>query len=222
MSKPRLNATQLKIYQAGLAELGGYKGEIDGKWGDLSEAAEQRALAALSEPEAFNPIDDTSHPATAWWSGPARYANATAVRHLNPGNIKRTRNPWRGQIGSDSRGHVIFSAPELGARALAYQLRVNQNKHGLDTVAKQLARWAPTTDTIGSLPGAPPNSPREYALFVQDVTGIAPNAKLRLFKGDRPDDLEQLVAFMSAIAEYETGRGFKVNPWVLKTGVSLL
>lgn len=131
------------------------------------------------------------------------------LRHKNYLNLKGTG--WKGQIGSDSRGHAIFSKPEWGIRAGIVLLRTYWFKHGLRSIAAILSRWAPASDTIGSLPGAPPNSPKEYSQFVSKRVEIGPTTKLQLFKDDRTlNNVNQLRALFEAMAAYEIGGGFNV------------
>lgn len=138
-------------------------------------------------------------------AGNSETFTTAGARNNNPLNVKGTE--WRGQVGTDNRGHAVFSSQAWGARAAIVLLRTYWTKYELRTVAAILSRWAPATDTVGSIPGAPPNSPREYAEFVHQRTGIAPTEPLRLFDDQwRIDDGEQLAALLSAMAAYENGR----------------
>lgn len=134
---------------------------------------------------------------------------ASGITRNNYLNVKG--KGWRGQSGNDSRGHAIFSKPEWGIRAGIVLLRTYWFTHGLKTIAQILSRWAPVTDTVGSLPGAPRNSPKEYSLFVSKRVGTGPNERLKLFNPDRTlSDVKQLKALFEAMAAYEIGRGFDV------------
>ena len=116
---------------------------------------------------------------------------------------------WKGQIGQDTRGHAIFSSSEWGIRAGIILLRTYWFKHRLRTIAAILSRWAPSTDTIGSIPGAPANSPKEYSEFVADRVGIKPTQQLSLFCDDgRLCNVRQLKDLFEAMAAYEIGKGF--------------
>lgn len=144
----------------------------------------------------------------------------TGVRNKNYLNVK-TR-VWKGCIGVDSRNHAIFDDPAWGLRAAIITLRTYWNRHNLRTVAEILSRWAPVSDTVGSMPGAPPNSPREYSEFVQRRTGIKPNEKLRLFKGAKVDDAEQLKALVKAMASFENYSAFTFPDDVFHTAVNIV
>jgi len=111
--------------------------------------------------------------------------------------------------GNDSRGHAIFKAPEWGVRAGIVLLRTYWFTHNLRTIAAILSRYAPASDTIGSLPNAPKNSPKEYSGFVARRMGISATETLKLFNKDRTlNDARQLKALVEAIAAYEIGGGF--------------
>lgn len=139
-----------------------------------------------------------------------RFAKTAGVRNRNFLNVKG--KGWRFSKGNDSRGHAIFDDPAHGLRAAIITLRTYWFKHNKRSVAAILSRWAPVSDTIGSLPGAPPNSPREYSEFVQRRTGINPVARLHLFNDDRSiDDRDELFKVMAAMAEYEIGAGFRFD-----------
>lgn len=158
-----------------------------------------------------------------WWQGPVSLASRTGVRHLNPLNVKApSETYWRRQIGRDSRGHAIFADPADGIRAAVVLLRTYGQAYHLHSVAEILSRWAPVSDTVGSLPGAPANSPAEYARFVERKTGLNPLENLRLFKGGKVNDRRNLADLITAMAEYEIGSGFQLNPDVVQRGIDRL
>lgn len=131
----------------------------------------------------------------------------TGIRNNNFLNVKGSR--WRGQVSVDDRGHAVFNHPREGLRAAIITLRTYWTKHKLKTIGQILSRWAPTYDTIGSLPGSPPNSPYKYSIFVQSRTGFHPNENLKLFTpGGDVNDAEQIYKVLSAMAEYENYAGF--------------
>jgi hypothetical protein len=134
------------------------------------------------------------------------------IRNKNYLNVKNNpSNPWKGSISTDSRGHAKFSDPAWGIRAAIMVLRTYWFTYRLRTVAQILSRWAPSSDTIGSIVGAPANSPVEYTRFVCGRMGFAANQPLRLFKADRTlDNFRQLKALVESMAEYENYVGFNV------------
>ena len=132
-------------------------------------------------------------------------------RNNNPLNVKGLG--WRGQFKSDARGHAVFSSIPYGTRAAIITLRTYRFVHKLNTVAAILSRWAPASDTLGSIPGAPANSPEGYTRFVCERTGTTANAPLDLFdpttrKVANPD---LLFALTAAMARYENGKGYTLS-----------
>jgi murein DD-endopeptidase MepM/ murein hydrolase activator NlpD len=135
----------------------------------------------------------------------------TAIRNKNYLNVKNNKtNPWKDKNGSfaesDSRGHAIFQSAAYGVAAGIKTLRTYYQRHELRTIAQILARWAPATGTIGDLPGAPKNSPKEYSEFVSGRMGIGPNEQLRTFHpAGGIGDVSQLRVLFEAMATYEIG-----------------
>jgi murein DD-endopeptidase MepM/ murein hydrolase activator NlpD len=142
-------------------------------------------------------------------------ATPTGIKNKNYLNVKNGASPWLDTGGknskTDSRGHAIFTDPAYGIRAGILLLRTYFFTHNLRTIAEILARWAPSTDTIGSLPGAPQNSPLEYSQFVSGRMGIGYNQRLEIFNEDKSiGNVGQLRDLFFAMAAYEVGGGFKV------------
>ncbi len=152
----------------------------------------------------------------------------TGIRNKNYLNVKNGSSPWldAGDRNSetDSRGHAVFTDPAYGIRAGILLLRVYYFKHGLRTIAEILSRWAPATDTIGSLPDGPPNSPLDYSIFVAARMGIGYNEKLDLFNEDDKTirNIARLRALFFAMAAYEIGGGFKVPEDEFNAGLELV
>lgn len=143
------------------------------------------------------------------------------LRNNNPLNVKGTT--WQGQSGNDPRGHAIFSSPAYGVRAAIVTLRTYWFTHKLRSIAAILSRWAPATDTIGSLPNAPANSPKEYSEFVGRRCRIAPTEPLALFCADRTiENQEQLSALLKAMAAYEISSGYQLPESVVREAIQLL
>ncbi len=119
---------------------------------------------------------------------------------------------WAGQSGEDSRGHAQFVSPEYAVRAVVRQL-ANYSRRGLRTVGQWLAEYAPASDTVGSLAGAPANCPREYAEFVCGKCGIGPNDVLSVYSSRGAiRDRALLAKILKAMARYE-------SLWTLDDGV---
>lgn len=143
-------------------------------------------------------------------------------RNRNPLNVKGAG--WRGQFGSDPRGHAIFLSVPYGIRAAIVTLRTYRFAHGLNTVAAILSRWAPSSDTVGSIPGAPANSPTDYTRFVCKRLGIEPTAALDLFEGGtrKVANPDRLFALLAAMAIYENRAGYTLHRADFETALSLL
>lgn len=66
------------------------------------------------------------------------------VRLHNPGNLRRSDDPWQGlaKIQADPE-FFTFKSAEWGIRALARTLITYQDRHGCNTIRKIVTRWAP-------------------------------------------------------------------------------
>jgi murein DD-endopeptidase MepM/ murein hydrolase activator NlpD len=152
---------------------------------------------------------------------------ATGIRNKNYLNVKNGSSPWMDADGkesqTDSRGHAIFAEPAYGVRAGILLLRKYYFSHNLRTIAEILARWAPATDTIGSLPDAPPNSPLEYSTFVARRMGISYNERLDIFNANKSiGNIARLKDLFFAMSEFEIGNGFKVPVGDFNAGLELV
>jgi hypothetical protein len=69
------------------------------------------------------------------------------IRNNNPGNIRRSADPWQG-LARDQNDDAFFqfAEPKWGIRALARVLISYQDKHGLRTVRGIVSRWAPPVE----------------------------------------------------------------------------
>lgn len=68
------------------------------------------------------------------------------LRNNNPGNIRKSDTPWRGKIAGDDAEFETFDTPQHGIRAMAKLLLSYQDKHGLNTAAGIVNRWAPPVE----------------------------------------------------------------------------
>ena len=114
---------------------------------------------------------------------------AAGIRNKNYLNVKNSKPPYIDAGGkkskTDSRGYAIFTDPAYGVRAGILLLRKYFFTHKLRTIAEILARWAPETDAIGTLPDAPKNTPLAYSTFVAGRMGIDYNDKLDIFNANK-------------------------------------
>jgi len=132
--------------------------------------------------------------------GLSTLALAHGVRNNNPGNIRAGIDVWKGQVGVDSDGFVIFDTIINGFRAMYKTLLTYRRKYDLNTIAGIITRWAPPES----------NNTSAYIAKVSQRLGIKPDAPLNL--SDYP-------TLMLAIAKQETGRTYNLTD--AKTGVSL-
>jgi hypothetical protein len=115
---------------------------------------------------------------------------ARGFRDNNPGNIRP--NPafhWLGQDGSEG-GYLIFDTPENGLRAISLQLLIYHDKHGVNTIADAITRWAPPEDN---------NDTAAYIAAVAQHCGVAPDAPYDF------TDPVALALITEAIVQHENG-----------------
>lgn len=111
-------------------------------------------------------------------------------RYNNPGALEF--QPWMekygAKVGPNGR-YAAFETPDAGYGVMSKVLDTYQNKHGLNTVAGIVNRWAPAN--------VDNNSTSTYTQKVASALGIDPHAPL---------SPEQRPALMRAMASYESGR----------------
>ena len=127
------------------------------------------------------------------------------IRNRNPGNIRRSRDRWRGlaplQLDPE---FCVFEAPVWGIRAMAVILRNYQRRHGLRTVAQIIGRWAPPTE----------NHTSAYVSAVAKAVGLSPRAVVDL------KDRAKLHALIAAIIHHENGMQ-PYDPDTIDTAIDL-
>lgn len=127
------------------------------------------------------------------------------MKTYNLFGIKQPPNTrWDGSTGANEQGTAIFLLPAMSARAyfLNAENILRKTPMALDAF---LATYAPTSDSIGSIPGNPPNDPDEYANFIGsrllpldlDTVNYLP------LPTTRPDLWFAIAAWAS---QYETGK----------------
>jgi hypothetical protein len=147
--------------------------------------------------------------------------DTAGIRNKNLLNVKGTG--WLYSTGRDSRGHNIFPSHAKGLRAGIITLRTYWGKHRKRSIAAILSRWAPAGDTIGSLPGAPPNSPLAYSKFVGGRMGIDPTRTLDIFdETGAVKNTDQLYLLVSAMAAYENDASLTLPRSVFDEALSLV
>lgn len=112
------------------------------------------------------------------------------IRNCNPGNIRKTKDRWKG-LRSEQTDPEFFQFTDMkwGYRALMRTLQNYRRRHGCQTVADMIGRWAPPEENNTS--GYVSRVCREMQIpstYVPDV-----------------DDRETMCALAAAISEVENG-----------------
>lgn len=133
---------------------------------------------------------------------------ARGLRNNNPGNLRRTDDPWQGLAETQTDTEFfVFQSPIYGIRALARTLIKYQDKHRLCTIRQLIGRWAPNTE----------NDTVAYIKAVSDETGLAPDVVLDMHK------YEHLKALVAAIIKHENGQqpytGAQIDKALVLAGV---
>ena len=103
------------------------------------------------------------------------------IRLNNPGNIRRSDDPWQGLAREQrDREFFTFEGEVYGIRALARMLITYQDRHRLRTIARIIHRWAPPSE----------NDTASYTAAVERYTGVPADETLDLH---RHEDLRPLV-----------------------------
>ena len=115
---------------------------------------------------------------------------ARGLANRNPGNIRRSAVRYRGEV-QPSRDPAFkqFETMAWGYRAIFVLLDTYRVRHGLRTLAKMIARWAPPTE----------NRTDAYIRAVAERTGIP---------ADRPLDTRDratMIPVAAAISRVENG-----------------
>ena len=88
------------------------------------------------------------------------------IRNNNPGNIRITKDNWKGlrAVQSDKEFFQFISL-KWGYRALIRTLQNYRKRHGCETIADFIRRWAPPTE----------NNTMTYIRFVCNKLGVSPD-----------------------------------------------
>jgi hypothetical protein len=113
------------------------------------------------------------------------------IRNHNPGNIRRSSDPWQGLAERQSDVEFFtFKSPIYGVRALARTLITYQDKHGLRTIRQIIGRWAPPVE----------NNTNAYVRAVAEATDLDADQMLDLHNFD------YLFPLTKAIIKHENGQ----------------
>lgn len=125
-------------------------------------------------------------------------AQSRGIRNNNPGNIdRRSANKWQGRMPRDrmtmaQRGEQrfeVFATPAWGIRAICILLITYFDKHGCNTVAKAINRWAPPVE----------NDTSAYVTQVARAVGVKPDSFIDLH------EYRRLRPMVEAIIRHENG-----------------
>lgn len=113
------------------------------------------------------------------------------IRNHNPGNIRRSADPWQG-LAKDQNDDAFFqfAEPKWGIRALARVLISYQDRHGLRTVRAIISRWAPPVE----------NKTSSYIDHVAHRLGVGADDPLDIH------DYRVLRGLVEAIIAHENGQ----------------
>lgn len=145
--------------------------------------------AAPPAPAAAPAAPAAPSPAPAPQATPALAAGSPrGLRNNNPLNI--TGQGWEGQTGADGK-FAQFASIDQGIRAADKNLQAYGTRHGINTLAGVINRWAPASDN---------NDTGSYIQTVARDTGIDPNAPIDL------GDPKVRSVILHSMAKVETGR----------------
>ena len=112
------------------------------------------------------------------------------LRNNNPGNIRLSRTVWIGEIRpSQDKEFCQFSSMSYGYRALMKLLQNYRRKHGCQTIADMIRRWAPPSE----------NNTSGYIVDVCKDMQVPTTYKPDI------EDRETLCALAAAISRHENG-----------------
>ena len=85
------------------------------------------------------------------------------LRNCNPGNIRITKDKWKGlrEVQNDKEFFQFVSMP-YGYRAMLRTLQNYRKRHGCETIADFIRRWAPPSE----------NNTLTYIRFVCEKMGV--------------------------------------------------
>ena len=112
------------------------------------------------------------------------------LRNCNPGNIRITQDKWKG-LKEQQEDPAFFQFTEMkwGYRALMRTLQNYRRRHGCQTIADFIRRWAPEVEnnTSGYI--------SRVCKEMQVPSSFVPNV----------DDKDTMCAFAAAISQVENG-----------------
>lgn len=96
-------------------------------------------------------------------------ALSRGIRNHNPGNLRRSADPWQGLAAEQTDAEFFqFASAKWGIRALARTLIAYQDRIGLKTIKQMIGRWAPPNE----------NDTGAYVRAVAASVGVGPDAEI--------------------------------------------
>ena len=129
---------------------------------------------------------------------------------------------WNGQVSQDARGHAQFTHPRFAARAFVKLMRTYYLKYSLVTAFQIMNRYAPPTDTIGSIENGRPNPTQKYAIEIARSMGKKADDDLMLFDSDSSVNEDNMIALMKALSIWEITAKHKITDELAKDGIALI
>lgn len=121
---------------------------------------------------------------------PFRSLSPRGIRNNNPMNVRKTSIDWQGEVAGVDVEYETFATPGDGIRAGSRVLLNYKRKHGLDTVAKIISRYAPTTE----------NPTSSYISAVSRELAVNPDQTINV------ENENTLTALATAIIRHENGQ----------------
>ena len=113
------------------------------------------------------------------------------IRNHNPGNLRRSADPWQGLAAEQmDREFFQFASAKWGIRALARTLIAYQDKVGLKTIKQMIGRWAPPNE----------NDAGAYVRVVAAAVGVGAEERIDVH------DYAVLRPLVLAIVKHENGQ----------------
>ena len=96
------------------------------------------------------------------------------VRNRNPGNIRRSKTRYKGEVESRDPAFKSFRTMAWGYRAMFVLLHTYRVRYGIDTLRGMISRWAPPTE----------NHTDNYLTSVARDAGQAPDDPIDTLDGE--------------------------------------
>lgn len=160
----------------------------DTKLALLNQMRKGIVFAALDAKTALDPLAalHENAPARSPLSSQSDMNLPRGIRNHNPGNLRGDQG-FMGFSGVDDKGFAVFESPEAGLRALAINLRNQQDLHGLNSVADIVSKYAPSSE----------NDTGGYIAQVSKALGVKPDERINLH------DPQTLASLMNAVIKQE-------------------